>query len=200
VRRDRNRDVTRNETIHVGLNSTELVGVNRFEFVGVARELVVGGTLQVGVGAWMNEGVGLWKRETVGRSKTVVIKKNLTERIGGNHVETVKNLDVTATDEHIQLTRGASTIVMKDESTVLTCGQSSITLEQAGKITIKATNIEVESTEDTSLDAKGKLFLVGEGGVEMSGSEYELNTTKGDGHVKATQMVKINAPQVQINC
>jgi type VI secretion system secreted protein VgrG len=201
VLHDRTRNVDRHETIGV-------LG-NRLQVVGLAQELLVGLTNQRVVAGWMNEFVGGcrtnqvngyrhefiigWKREDVIQSKTVAVRRNMTEKVGGN-------LEVTAKGDHIQLTRGASTIVMKDDSLVLTCGQASITLHKKGNIDINGRTITTNANLDAVFRAAGEFDAQAKEKATLEGSQFVINATQGMGSVTANTIVEVKGKQVQINC
>jgi type VI secretion system secreted protein VgrG len=161
VLNDRSRDVTKNETITIGVNRTESVGSNetltvgsdrtqtigandsltvamtRTHTVGVNEAITVGAAQEVTVGGVRAVSVGASQALSVGRSHTITVGGNQSVTVGGNLTETVsKKIAITAGDE-ISLKTGKASILLKKDGTVVIQGKD-ITIKGSGKITAKA--------------------------------------------------------------
>lgn len=196
---NRTETVIANETVTIGKVRTHTVGLACIETIGAAKILTIGAAYLVTVGAGMVEaiggarastiggynflGVGGRMKETIGGKRDIKVGGNLTENVGGDHAEKVTGqYDLKAKDITIKA----------DDKIVLTCGSASIVLESNGKIMIKGTEIELEST--------GQIGVVADSTLEMAGANFELKATSGTGKINTTAILDVKGSMVKINC
>jgi len=144
------------ETITISM--TQNVGVASTENVGAAKTLDVGAAYSVNVGAAMSTNVGASQSTSVGGNQSTSVGKNQSTDVGGN----------------------MSVVVAK--KVVITCGESSITLDKSGKITVSGKDISVTGTGNVSVKAKnvnvssdGKVNVKASGNVAVKGSKIGMN-------------------------
>ena len=161
------RTVGKNQDVSVGKDDSLSVGGNEAFSVGKNMSFEIGGALTQSVGKEMDESVGGAKSTSVGKdlslavsgAMTSSVKKDLTETVDGEHKLTVA------------------------KKFTLKVGESTITVEKSGKITIKGKDITVQGT--------GKIHVQG-------GSKV---TIKSDGpvNVEASGAVKVKGSKVDVN-
>jgi hypothetical protein len=81
----------------------------------------------------------------------------------------------------------------------LVSGDSSITLEKNGTITIKGMNIEIISSQDTSVEASGQIDFKSKALMHLEGKPFMLAST-GKGNIETSAPLTIKGGQVKINC
>lgn len=214
VRNDRFRDVTGKETVTIGKNrsatisGSETYTINGFraltihkasaETVKYGKMLTIGGAYVVNVGmanvvtiggfkvehieAYCYQGVKGRKKENVEGKKQVFIGSDLTEQIKGKMVTTVVDTK--------QVNAKEITLVA-EERIVLKCGESSIAMDKNGWIQIKGKTIETHGEEVT---------VTGTSRLDMEGGTFTLESTSGDGEVRAQSTLEVKGTMVKINC
>ena len=119
VKHDRTETVDNNETITIHANRTELVDQDEKITIQVNRT------------------------ETVGKDETIAIGKNRTERVGVDESITVGRNRSRAVGLSEDVTVGMNQSVEAGTKIQLTCGQSSITIDQTG-VTIQGMLIKIK--------------------------------------------------------
>ncbi len=89
VLNDRSRDVTKNETIKIGVDQTYSIGSNQSGTVGADKTIKVGSNHTESIGASKSMTVGANHTESIGSNMTITVGSNLTETVAINYAETV---------------------------------------------------------------------------------------------------------------
>ncbi|NRO97448.1 type VI secretion system tip protein VgrG [Paraburkholderia sp. NMBU_R16] len=171
VQHDRTRSVGNNETVNVGqhrtasvgANETMRVGRNRSREVGQNETVTIGANRRATIGGHHAETVALTKTEEVGQSKTLTVGQQyrtaattMTTVVSAAHTEEIGTRTSSIAREHVVNVGGSQRVnVAANQSTnveqqvqivagkciSLICGQSSITMDSAGNITIQGVNV-----------------------------------------------------------
>lgn len=174
---DRIKSVGANETVTIGQNATQSIGQNLSQTVGAslsqtvaqsvsvdvgasaARNVVQNDALKVGGNAEMEVGENL--SQTVRANLTQRVKANASSDVGGNRSSKVGLMDTLQVTGIRNVTVGGASTeqvgLMKridaGQSITLSCGDSSITLEASGKISIKGKAVEINGDDTVALTA-----------------------------------------------
>lgn len=157
---DRSREVGSNEKVKIGADRTVEVGSDHKEKVGGSQTVEIGAnqkttiggshTVSVGssqsntiatsqsnsIGTTKNETVGMASNEMVGMFKTVNVGVAMNTLVGALSAEEVAGVK----------------IIIAGVSIALQCGASSLTMDAAGKIVLKGTNILIDSSGPTKIN------------------------------------------------
>ncbi len=124
------------QTINVGADQTTKVTASQNNNIGANQSNSIGSVQSTSVGMAKNTTVGLMSNEMVGFVKTVNVAVALNTLVGA------LNYEQTAGEKWI----------LAGSEIKLSCGSSSITMEASGKITIKGTNILIDSSGPTKIN------------------------------------------------
>ncbi|WP_447753857.1 type VI secretion system Vgr family protein [Pseudomonas nicosulfuronedens] len=151
---NRTKAVGINETVAIGVNQTTAVGVNQAVAIGMNKMLAVGinQSTQVGMSSMLN--VGSMKVTNIGANYSLHVGSNWESKIGRTHSHTIgTKLEVNAGKVVSVNSGGAASYVASDKLS-LQCGQSSITLESNGNITISGNIVSVHGATHVGVNGQ----------------------------------------------
>ena len=167
--------VKRNRTMTVGVDQSESIGNNKAINVGASHTETIGTNMSLSVGASKTEAIGTNMGLSVGASKTETVTANSMESVGlakelfvgGAYAVTVVGGMNTAVGLgqfeqvglHKDILVGKSLKITAGDSVEIVCGESSITMDKSGKVTIKGSSID----------------LSGSGHIQLRSSKIDLN-------------------------
>jgi type VI secretion system secreted protein VgrG len=179
-----------NETITVGKNHAEKIGGNESIEVGGSETLGVSGNRTASIGGNHVEAVvlnhntavgGMFAQEVlldhtvvVGTNASMTVRKNQTIQVNKDRTAQIKEKDTENVGKE-------KTIIVGDKITIQ-CGDSNVTIEKNGKITISGKDINVKAdgpikVEGKKLDVKseGAVKVNASGKIEVKGSNVKIN-------------------------
>jgi len=185
VLNDRSRDVTKNETIQIGVDQTYSIGNNQTGSVGKDKFIevksnqteTIGVDMTITVGANLTESVAANYTEQVGSAMTLTVGTALTQTVGGAFVRSVgtsESVDITKNltemvggDKDVQVS--GKQVVTVSEDDALTVGKK-LTIDAGDQILLKTGNASILMKADGTVTIKGKDIIVkGSGNIKVSG-------------------------------
>ena len=171
-----NRSVTvgASETKTVALQRTHSVGVNETITVGAAQEITIGalqavtvGAAQtINVGANQSTSVGAAQSNTIGAAQTTEVGADRSLSVTGAQTTKVGKGRTTQIGEDDVLKVGKNFVIEAAESISLKTGDSVITMNKNGTITIKGKDISVDGSGKIAAKAGGDIVLKGQSILE----------------------------------
>jgi type VI secretion system secreted protein VgrG len=158
---DETNSIGNNRKTDVGVNHDEKVGNNQSVDVGSDQDISIGANQKVTIGKMKNEAVGMMSNEAVGMAKTTNVGGAYTVTVGavmntavaGASVEEVGYLKKTMVAGSYSMSSGSTLSIEADTTLELKCGNSSITLDKSGLITIEGVTLNVKVAGNIKMDA-----------------------------------------------
>ena len=162
IKNDKGQHVGHNEALTVVNNRTKTVGVDQSETIGVNKTINVGLNHVETIGSNMNLTVGSCKTEfvAINTAETIGVAKELS--IGAAYAVTVGGAMNTAVGlgqfEEVGLSKkilvGNRFDISSGDKIEIICAKSQFSMDQAGNIIIKGSNIDISATGNITLKGR----------------------------------------------
>lgn len=151
----------------VGVDHTEIIGSNSTQTIGVNRTLTVGANEAISIGSNKTENIGSMATESVGMVKSLSVGAAYMVNVGAAHTLAVGGaMSTTVSLAQMEEVGKTKTVIVGDKVS-LTCGESKVTLDKSGKITVEGKDITVK--------ASGKTVVESSGPMKLKGSKIDIN-------------------------
>jgi type VI secretion system secreted protein VgrG len=162
IKNDKGQHVGHNEALTVVNNRTKTVGVDQSETIGVNKTINVGVNHVETIGSNMNLTVGSCKTEfvAINTAETIGVAKELS--IGAAYAVTVGGAMNTAVGlgqfEEVGLSKkivvGKRFDISSGDKIEIICGKSQLSMDQAGNIILRGSNIDISATGNITLKGR----------------------------------------------
>ena len=183
--------VVHDRTKSVGNDEIEEIGANRQITVGKDHTESIGGNMALSVAVDSTEEIGGEAALSVGKSLAATVAKNYGLQVG---VDSAILIDGNAS-ENVKLEKTLTV----GEKLVITCGDSTVTIQKDGTITISGKDLTLKATGDLKVDATGKVEVKATGDVKVDSSGKVEVKASGAASLDASGDVKVKGSNVTIN-
>ncbi|CAM2064454.1 Type VI secretion system tip protein VgrG [Sulfidibacter corallicola] len=167
--------VGNNQMSTIAANETSVVGANVAESVGANKSTIIGSNNSKSVGDNLVEQVGGARSQTIGKASVETVLGAKSTTVGGVYGIQVGGAMNTAVGLMYAEETGLMRKIKAGMQISISCGASKITLNRAGKVSIKGTEVSIEASANLNLKAGGSVKITGGPDVTVSGGVIKLN-------------------------